>query len=189
MAARRRRADRERRGNSRILAVLAALLVLVVAPSSGSARARGKTTQMVQLQTALLAQINSFRSAHGLVRLRASAPLTGVADRHSEQMAKLGFFSHDSANGQPFSQRLAQAYSPRGFRSWSVGENLVWGGPDIGAARAFRLWLSSPPHRANLLNARWREIGLGAVHSSSAPGVYGGGAATIVTADFGARSR
>ena len=105
------------------------------------------------------------------------------------QMAKLGFFSHDSANGQPFSQRLAQAYSPRGFRTWSVGENLVWGGPDIGAARALRLWLSSPPHRANLLNARWREIGLGAVHSASAPGVYGGRAATIVTADFGARSR
>ena len=176
-------------GKSRKLVVLAALLVVAVAPSSGSARAPGKTTQVVQLRTALLGQINSFRSAHGLVRLKASDPLTGVADRHSSQMAKLGFFSHDSANGQPFTQRLKQAYSPRGYRSWSVGENLVWGGPDIPASRAFKLWLSSPPHRANLLNARWREIGLGAVHSTSAPGVYGGGAATIVTADFGARSR
>ena len=175
--------------NARVLAALAALLVVAVAPTSGSARAPGKTTQVVQLRTALLGQINSFRSAHGLVRLTASDPLTGVADRHSSQMAKLGFFSHDSANGQSFTQRLKQAYSPRGFRSWTVGENLVWGGPDIGAARAFKLWLSSPPHRANLLNARWREIGLGAVHSTSAPGVYGGGAATIVTADFGARSR
>jgi uncharacterized protein YkwD len=176
-------------GKSRKLVVLAALLVVAVAPSSGSARAPGTTTQVVQLRTALLGQINSFRSAHGLVRLKASDPLTGVADRHSAQMAKLGFFSHDSANGQPFTQRLKHAYSPRGYRSWSVGENLVWGGPDIPASRAFKLWLSSPPHRANLLNARWREIGLGAVHSTSAPGVYGGGAATIVTADFGARSR
>jgi uncharacterized protein YkwD len=144
---------------------------------------------VTQLQTALLAQINVFRAAHGLSQLKLNASLRGVADSHSSQMARLGFFSHNSANGQSFSQRLAQAYSPRGFRSWTVGENLVWGGPDIGAARAFSLWLSSPPHRANLLNARWREVGLGAVHSTRAPGVYGGGAATIVTADFGARTR
>jgi uncharacterized protein YkwD len=175
--------------NARVLAALAALLVVAVAPSSSSARVPGTTTQVARLQTGLLGQINAFRAAHGLVRLKVSAPLTGVADRHSSEMAKRGFFSHDSANGQSFTQRLEQAYSPRGFRSWSVGENLVWGGPDIGASRAFKLWLSSSPHRANLLNGRWREIGLGAVHSTSAPGVYGGGAATIVTADFGARSR
>jgi uncharacterized protein YkwD len=168
--------------------VLAALLVAVVAPSSGSARAP-KATQMVQLQSALLAQINTFRAAHGLSRLTINDSLTGAAGGHSSQMARLGYFSHNSANGQSFSQRLAQVYTSRGFRSWTVGENLVWGGPDIGAAAAFRAWLASAPHRANLLNPRWREIGLGAVHSTSAPGVYGGRAATIVTADFGARSR
>lgn len=171
-----------------ILAALAALLVVVVLPAPGSARTP-KTAQVVQLQSALLAQINAFRTAHGLVRLKVSGALTSSAGGHSTQMARRGFFSHDSANGQSFSQRIALAWSPRGFRSWSVGENLVWGGPDIGAAHAFRLWLESPPHRANLLNARWREVGLGAVHSTSAPGVYGGDAATIVTADFGARSR
>jgi uncharacterized protein YkwD len=175
-------------GKSRILAVLAVLLVVAVAPSAGSARTP-KTTQMVQLQTALLAQINAFRSAHGLSRLQINPALTGAADGHSGQMARLGYFSHSSANGQSFSQRLAQVYSPRGFHSWTVGENLVWGGPDIGVASAFKAWLASPPHRANLLNPRWREVGLGAVHSTSAPGVYGGRAATIVTADFGARRR
>jgi uncharacterized protein YkwD len=190
MSARGLAADRERMGRSpRILVALAALLVVAILPSPGSAGPRGKTAQVAQLQAALLSQINSFRAAHGLVSLKVSGGLTGAADAHSAQMARLGFFSHNSANGQSFSQRLAQVYSPRGFRSWTVGENLVWGGPDIGAARAFRLWLSSPPHRANLLNARWREVGLGAVHSTSAPGVYGGGAATIVTADFGARTR
>jgi uncharacterized protein YkwD len=172
-----------------VWAVLAAVLVVAVAPSSGSARVRGKQTRATQLQVALLAQINSFRAAHGLARLRISAGLTAAASTHSAQMARLGFFSHNSANGQSFSQRIAQRYSLRGFRSWTVGENLVWGGPDIAAARAFRLWLSSPPHRANLLYARWREIGLGAVHSTSAPGAYGGRPATVVTADFGARSR
>jgi uncharacterized protein YkwD len=173
----------------RVLALLAAALVVAVAPSAGSARPSGTQTRATRLQVALLAQVNSFRAAHGLARLRVSAGLTAAANAHSTQMARLGFFGHNSANGQSFSRRIARSYTPRGFRSWSVGENLVWGGPDIAAARAFRLWLSSPPHRANLLTARWREVGLAAVHSTSAPGVYGGGPATVVTLDFGARSR
>src|SRR5215475_3889830 len=177
------------RSNTWTLAALTAVLVAFVAPAQGSARPQSSALREAQLQGALLAQINAFRAAHGLARLRVSGPLDRVADGHSAQMARLGYFSHDSANGQSFSARIARVYSPRGYRSWSVGENLVWGGPAIGASRAFRLWLASPPHRANLLNARWREVGLGAVHSSSAPGVYGGGPATIVTADFGARSR
>jgi uncharacterized protein YkwD len=177
------------RRNTGVVLAVAAMLVAVSLPSSGSARPRGVTTSSAQLRVALLGQINSFRAAHGLARLRVSRPLTGVAGAHSAQMARVGYFSHDSANGQSFSARISTVYPARGYRSWTVGENLVWGGPVLGAAQAFRLWLGSPPHRANLLNPRWREIGLGAVHSTSAPGVYGGSPATIVTADFGARTR
>jgi uncharacterized protein YkwD len=104
-------------------------------------------------------------------------------------MARLGYFSHNSANGASFSSRIGWFYPLRGFHSWTVGENLVWGAPDIGAFRAFRLWLGSPPHRANLLSPRWREVGIVAMHSTRAPGLYGGRPATVVTADFGARSR
>ena len=172
-----------------VLATLAVGLAVAMAPSAGSATPSGKTAPVTQLQTALLAQINGYRVARGLGALRLSPALTAAANGHSGQMARMGFFSHNSANGASFSQRVARFYRSRGFRSWTVGENLVWGGPDIGAVRAFRLWLGSPMHRANLLSPRWREVGLGAVHSTSAPGVYGGGAATIVTADFGARSR
>jgi uncharacterized protein YkwD len=177
------------RSNTGVVAVVVAMLAAVLLPSSGSARPRGVTTSSTQLQVALLGQINAFRGARGLARLRVSPALAGVAGAHSAQMARVGYFSHNSANGQSFWSRISQVYAARGYRSWTVGENLVWGGPDIGAIRAFRLWLGSPPHRANLLNPRWREIGLGAVHSTSAPGVYGGSPATIVTADFGARTR
>jgi uncharacterized protein YkwD len=172
----------------RTVAALAAMLAVALAPSAGAGRA-GTTTHTAPLQAALVAQINAFRASHGLPRLRVSAGLTRAASGHSAEMARLGYFSHDSANGASFSQRIARAYPSQGYHSWSVGENLVWGGPAIGAARAFRLWLASPPHRANLLTPRWRELGVGAVHSTSAPGVYGNGPATIVTADFGARNR
>jgi uncharacterized protein YkwD len=176
-------------GRTTTLAALLAAGAVAATPAAGTAGTRGTTTRVMQLQAALLSQINAYRAAHGLSRLRLSLGLGAAAGGHSTQMARLGFFSHSSANGGSFSQRIARFYPPRGFRSWAVGENLVWGGPDIGAVRAFRLWVGSPPHRANLLSPRWREIGLGAVHSTSAPGVYGGRPATVVTADFGARSR
>jgi uncharacterized protein YkwD len=172
---------------SRILPALA-VAALAVAPSVGSARSIGTTTREPQLQTSLLAEINGFRAAHGLTRLRVSRSLAAAAAFHSLEMARGGFFSHDSADGSSFSQRIGRFYAARGFRRWSVGENLVWGGPDLSAGQAFHLWLASPPHRANLLTPRWREIGLAAVHSTDAPGVYGG-PATIVTADLGQRYR
>jgi uncharacterized protein YkwD len=47
--------------------------------------------------------------------------------------------------------------------------------------------MKSPEHRTNLLCSKWRDVGVSAVHSSSAPGVFGGKAITIVTVDFGVR--
>ena len=139
------------------------------------------------LESQLLSQINLTRGRHGLRALRLSDPLTAAADQHSQSMAQKGYFSHDSANGGSFFKRIASFYTYRGYSNWSAGENLLYSTPDIDPAGALRLWLNSPEHRANLLNRNWREIGLGAVHSSSAPGVYDGDEVTIVTADFGFR--
>ena len=169
--------------------VLLAALTVLAGPATGSARPQGAVSPSGSVQAALVRQMNALRAAHGLSRLQLSPALNAAAAVHSTQMARMGYFSHNSANGQSFSQRVASYYPSRGYRSWTVGENLVYGSPDLGAARALRLWLSSPPHRANLLNPHWHELGLSAVHATSAPGVYGGSPATIVTADFGARSR
>ena len=47
--------------------------------------------------------------------------------------------------------------------------------------------LSEELRRKIMLTARWREVGLSAVHVPSAPGTFGGREVTIVTADFGVR--
>jgi uncharacterized protein YkwD len=171
------------------LVATAALVGVLLIPASGSADPRGALSSATELQSALVQQVNTLRARHGLSRLRLSGALNAAANAHSVQMARMGYFSHNSAGGGSFSSRIVRYYPARGYRSWSAGENLLWGSPNIGAARALALWLASPGHRANLLSPRWREIGLAAVHSTSAPGVYGGSPTTIVTADFGARSR
>src|SRR4051794_41894504 len=102
-------------------------------------------------------------------------------------MARVGYFSHSSANGRSFSQRVASYYRHRGFRMWTAGENLVYGSPDMAAAQALKLWLGSPPHRANLLDSRWRGLGPSAGGSPRAPGGDPRQPAAAPTPEFWAR--
>jgi uncharacterized protein YkwD len=169
------------------LAALAAvsLAALTLVAPAGSASQRPRVT-VDALERGVLANINAFRRSHGLAPLRLSVALTRAADQHSGEMARIGYFAHESADGSTFDKRLARFY-PANHRYWSVGENLLWSSPSIDAAAALQLWLNSPPHRENLLTARWREIGISAVHIDAAPGTYGGQPVTIGTADFGVR--
>jgi uncharacterized protein YkwD len=173
----------------RAAALAAFVAVALCAPvvSTAGASAPRKVTAMQTLEAGVLAQINVFRTSHHLAPLRLSTKLGAAARQHSGEMASRGYFSHSSADGSHFDRRIARYYPMGGRRYWSVGENLLWSSPDVDAPGALQMWLNSPEHRANLLTARWREIGISAVHSASAPGTYGGRAVTIVTTDFGVR--
>ena len=153
---------------------------------SGSSARSSQRVGLPQLQNQVLAGINDLRRKGGLVPLRLSATLTAAAYEQSASMAEHGFFSHTSYGGSPFWKRVAAKYATRS-RSWSVGENLVWRSPWLDSQMALALWLQSPEHKKNMLSPMWREIGLGAVHVASAPGVYEGREVTILTADFGVR--
>jgi uncharacterized protein YkwD len=155
--------------------------------AKSTARPGAARVQLSGLESQLFAQVNGMRARHGLRPLRISPGLTAAAKQHSASMAQKGYFSHDSANGGSFFKRIASFYSYRGYSRWSAGENILWSSPDIDSGGALRLWMNSPEHRANLLSRSWREIGLGAVHSTNAPGVYGGETVTVVTTDFGVR--
>jgi uncharacterized protein YkwD len=166
-----------------VVAVLAA--VVAAQPISASADSARALTARDDLETALLGQINALRRQHGLAPLRANARLRAAADAHSAAMGSRGFFAHESANGTSFWERVQRYYTKT--RYWSVGENLLWSSPEVDPAGALKMWMASPPHRKNLLTARWREIGLSAVHVDAGPGVFRGMPVTIVTADFGVR--
>jgi uncharacterized protein YkwD len=153
-----------------------------------TATSRRAKSGTAALEDAIVGRINLIRRGRGLRPLRYSARLAAAAAFHSNDMARKGYFEHDSANGTAFWRRIERFYPSRGFRSWTVGENLLWASDTYGAAFAVREWMNSPPHRANILSREWREIGIGAVAAESAPGEYHGRAVTIATADFGARS-
>ncbi|MGD9694480.1 MAG: CAP domain-containing protein [Thermoleophilia bacterium] len=160
------------------LGALAAGAVLAVAPSPGSAAPAPAALSPAALERSLLAQSNRVRTDAGLPRLRSSAVLRRPARGHSRFLLSLGRLTHDGADGSPFWTRLVAAGFPAGR---STGENLAQTSTCSAAAArtVVNAWLRSPGHRRNLLDRRFRLVGIGV---AIAPGC----ATATVTADYGA---
>ena len=98
---------------------------------------------------------NEFRQQQGLTALVIDQNLEKAADLHTQNMAKLDFFSHTGKDGKNSSTRAKEA----GYESTVVGENIAAGyrtPKDVVDG-----WIASPGHRANMLNPAYNEIGLG----------------------------
>jgi uncharacterized protein YkwD len=171
----------------RLLLLAAVAGSVAVALPTAATPARSHARALSSLEAGVLHRLNGIRAQHGLVPLRLSAALNEAATQHSQEMGEVGYFEHASADDTPFWKRIERWYSPQSYRTWSVGENLLWSSPDIDPVGALKLWMASPEHRRNILDPAWREIGVSAVHVATAPGTYHGLAATIVTTDFGVR--
>jgi uncharacterized protein YkwD len=176
------------KGALKALALLGLVVALaaVLAPTGATATKQPRLA-LTSLESGVLQQLNSIRVAHGLVPLKLSPALTASATQHTQEMGTDGYFQHTSADGTLFWKRIEHWYASNGYSYWSVGENLLWSSPDVDAPQALQLWMNSPEHRANILAARWREIGISAIHFSSAGGTYQGLPVTIITTDFGVR--
>jgi uncharacterized protein YkwD len=172
----------------RLALALAALVAAALLADSALATSRSEKS-LRTLNHQVLAAVNTFRAAHGLVALHESAALDRSARQHSLEMGRRGYFGHSSAGGTAFWRRIKHYYSARGYSYWSVGENLLWESPSVGATGAMKLWIASPPHLKNLLSPQWRQIGVSAVRVVHAPGVFRGRTVTIITTDFGVRQR
>ena len=172
-----------------LVVVVAALAAIGLLTSSAFARSNSSTASLRVLNRQVFGAINAFRRAHGLSTLRESAGLDRSALAHSLQMGSKGYFAHNSAKGQQFFVRIERYYRLKGYSHWTVGENLLWSSPTVSAAQAMKLWIASPPHLENLETAKWRDLGVSAVSVANAGGVYCGQTVTIVTTDFGVRSK
>jgi uncharacterized protein YkwD len=163
------------------------LAVLVAAPTATS-RSSANLERRPALEAAVIHELNEVRTEQGLQPLRSSPSLRTAARGHSKAMLDYGFFSHDSADGTAFDARIRRYYTNRGWRTWSVGEALLASqGLDIDAAGIVKAWLESPPHREIILSPTFRDAGIGALYTPSAPKEFSGAETVVVTADFGLR--
>ncbi len=149
-------------------------------PASATAPAPGN---VAQLERTTLCLVNLERTQRGLKALKANARLGRAAGGHSQDMVPRDFFSHDAPGGSTMSTRVKAAGYLRGARSYTFAENIAWGTGSYGTPLSIvRSWMNSAGHRANILNGRFREIGVGV--AVGAPGQDGG---ATYTTNFGAR--
>ena len=128
-----------------------------------------------------------LRAAHGMQPLSPSAALSRAADGHTRSMATLGYFSHESRDGTPFSERLERFYVAASRRGRSGRTSRCSAGVTPSAQSIVAAWMASPGHRANVLRSQFREAGIAIVHHPAAGGVFGGLPTWVVTLDVGRR--
>jgi uncharacterized protein YkwD len=172
-------------------AVSAGVLALAGAPTAsaatcGSTSAFPGETARAELASATVCLLNAERRDRGLRPLKLNRRLSRAAAAHAGDMVRREYFSHDSLSGASFVDRIRRTGYLGGPRAWVVGENLAWGSGDRSTPAAIvRAWMNSPGHRANILQRRFREVGIGM--ALGAPDWPDETAATYAT-DFGARS-
>ena len=99
--------------------------------------------------------INEARIQAGISPLIVNPLLNQAAQAHVDDMIAYRRYGHQGSDGSNASQRVMRT----GYHlSGRVGENWV---AARSPERAIRWWMSDLPHRANILNPRWREIGIG----------------------------
>lgn len=82
-------------------------------------------------------------------------------------MAKYSFMAHEGRDGSTPAQRVTR----EGYRWTAVGENVA-AGPET-AEDVMAGWLASPVHCANIMSARYSEMGVAfVVNGEDDFGVY-----------------
>ncbi len=101
--------------------------------------------------------VNIERGKHGAGPLALNEKLTRSAQFHARFMADNDCFEHLCPDEPNLGKRVRNA----GYDWRAVAENIAAGQED--AAEVVDSWMHSPGHRANILNPRYKEIGIGYV--------------------------
>jgi uncharacterized protein YkwD len=147
-------------------AIFAALLLgatLVASPAH--VRAWDAGTFSASDEVLLVNLTNQARAAAGLGSLRVSSALRSLAEWRSKDMVERNYFAHEIP---PEGNLVFHYMDERGIAYQLAGENIGWdNAPDDQATAVVQqMFMDSPLHRANILNAKWDSIGVGAFKSS-----------------------
>lgn len=121
----------------------------------------------------VLTLTNGERAAVGCPALAPNAQLAAAAEKHNDEMARTGNFSHTGVDGSTPADRVTEA----GYRYRQMAENIAAG--QTSAEEVVRSWMNSASHRANIVDCELRDLGVAyAVDGNDKP---------YWTQDFGAK--
>ncbi|MFF8654391.1 CAP domain-containing protein [Streptomyces huasconensis] len=130
-------------------------------PEAPTASARTPSGESAA-EAAVLTLVNAERAVVGCRPVTADSGLAALAGRFSADMAERDFFAHTDPDGATPWDRAEKA----GIAGLG-GENIARGQADARAVMA--AWMSSPGHRANILNCDYKTMGVGAHFAPGGP--------------------
>lgn len=159
------------------LAAVAAAALPSPAMAAGCPGAAAPISRLgdAQVRVAAVCELNARRRAAGLPPLHAVRSLTRLAQLHTGVMVARRSLEHGNL------RRRLRAYTAG--RAFVVGENIgTCDGPGGTVAQMMVAWMQSPEHRANILQPRFRDVGVGVVRRAT-----DGAAGATMTTSFGWR--
>lgn len=144
-------------GPIRRFAVAGAILAALFASAAVSSAAPGQPSTVSSYAAQLAQLLNQARAESGDPLLTVAAGTTSVAQGWSGHLARAGSLSHNP--------NLIAELASHGSPNWrAIGEN-VGDGPSNDPRTLFDAYMHSTEHRDNILNPRYRFVGLGVVFS------------------------
>ncbi|HET9721449.1 MAG TPA: CAP domain-containing protein [Candidatus Saccharimonadales bacterium] len=165
--------------------IIAIALLLPLASSGGALKAAfhnpgGRVLSYATSMSInqLLADTNAQRVSNGVAPLSLNDKLDAAAQANADDMAARNYWSHYTPEGSPpWTWVTDQSYSYQ-----KLGQNLAAGFSDEQAT--INGWMASAPHRENLLDSAFSDVGFGYANNPDYTSA-GGGPMTIVVAFYG----
>ncbi len=124
-------------------------------PATPTQPVQQPAAQNGSFQQQILSLVNVERSKAGLQPVTLNSKLSQAAQNHTNDMISKGYFSHTSPSGSTMTSRVNAV----GYTYSTIGENIAAGGST--ASATMTQWMNSPGHKANILNPKFRELGVG----------------------------
>ncbi|MBX9680252.1 MAG: CAP domain-containing protein [Gemmataceae bacterium] len=138
------------------IAVLLALAALVRSPALAEPKDE-PAVKMTKEETYIFNELNRERKEKELTPLTSNSTLIRLARRHSTNMGKQDKMDHVLDEKNP-SDRAKDI----GYNYMKLGENIAYGkGVELDAIH--KGWMDSKPHRENILNEDFAEVGVGII--------------------------
>ena len=175
-------------GSAALVPPSAAAADVAVEGACENADARPADISVGDYAAALQCEVNVTRREYGRDDLVLQTQLRRAASWHAEDMEEQRYFSHTSADGDRYADRLDAVHFIPSSNRWRAGENLAAGEGGAGTPAAITdAWMRSPEHRVNLLDSGYSMVGIGVARGMPTEGEWNPDAMTI-TMDLGWRA-
>jgi uncharacterized protein YkwD len=145
----------------------ASMIASVLATPCQNTQLMPEPANLELIRNAVLCLINRERAQNGETPLLRNVRLEQAAEGHGSEMISENYFEHVSPSGEtPVDRVRGTGYIPGPNAGYVIGENLAWGTLSLATPQAVvEAWIASPKHLANILEAEYRETGVGVVPS------------------------